>query len=93
MIGNGVARQLTGGFGFGNHTLEIVPLAVAQQVLQIAGKPELHTVFGTLGVALERDGKAVDKFGFHGCIPFRVRKKFIAHTPPALKSRAPGRVS
>ena len=49
---------------------EITPFGIAQEVLQIAGKPELHAAFRVLSVCFKGGSQGVNQFLFHGLSPY-----------------------
>ena len=65
MIGNPVARDLAGSLGLGEDIREIVPLGVAEEVLNVAGEPVFDPSIRLLGMSLEGAGKCVDEFRVH----------------------------
>ena len=76
MVGYGVPRNLARCFGLGNHIQKVVPLRVAQQVLNVACQPKLDAAIGLLGVTFKRRGQRINEFGFHAlsfCNAFAIR--------------------
>jgi hypothetical protein len=65
MVRSRVPRRLAGYLGFVYDLDEILPLGIPQQMLKVAGKPELDTVIGPLGVRFEMLSQRVDQFGLH----------------------------
>ena len=65
MVGNSVARHLTGGLGLGDDVQKIFPLGVSQQVLDVACEPVFYAVIGLLGVGFKGGGERLDHFGVH----------------------------
>lgn len=65
-----MATALAGGPGLGQHRLEVAPLGVAEEVLEVAGEPVVDPVLGLLGVSLERGRQGPDDGGLHGRGPF-----------------------
>ena len=68
MIGHHMPGDFTGRPGLGDDVLEVVPFRVAQEVLEVAGKPELYATLGLLGICLERRRQGLNQFSFHSCI-------------------------
>ena len=50
MVRDLMTRDLTRGLCLGDQVQEVVPLGVAQQMLDVSGKPELDTAFSLLRV-------------------------------------------
>ena len=66
MIGDGVAGGFAGDFRLGNGGLvEVPPLGVSEQMLDVPGEPVFHPVFGLMGVSFEGGGERLDAIGIH----------------------------
>ena len=49
-------RDLAGGFRLGDDVQEVVSFCIAQQMLEVSGKPELNTAFGLLSMGFKGIG-------------------------------------
>ena len=65
MVLDGMTRDFTGGLGLGNGGVEVAPLIVTEQVLQVTGEPVFDATLGLLGAGFEGAGECLDKFGVH----------------------------
>ena len=66
MIRDRETGHFAGGFRLGNRRLiEVPPLRVSEQMLDVAGEPVFHPAFRLLGVVFEVCRQAVDEVGFH----------------------------
>ena len=65
MVFDGMAGDFAGGFRLGNGRVEIAPFIVAEQVLQVAGKPVFNAALGLLGVRFKGAGQSLDDIGLH----------------------------
>ncbi|WP_456151152.1 hypothetical protein [Caballeronia mineralivorans] len=65
MVCSRVPGRFAGYLGFVHDLDEVLPLGISQQMLKVAGKPELDTATGLLGVRFEMLGQRVDQFGLH----------------------------
>jgi len=91
MVFGGVPGEFAGGSSLGDGGVEVPPLVVAEEVLEVTREPVFYAGLGLLGVGFEGGGEGLDDLGVHGLD--LGQSSFIAHPSScrfgAARSRIP----
>ena len=87
MVAHLVARDLEGDFRLENGGLvEVPPLGVSEQVLEVAGEPVFHAIPGLLRVGFKVGGEGVERETgptlFPHPFPFALRRLYPTKSAP-----------
>ena len=83
MFGNVMAGDFAGGFCLHDDELEVPPLCVSEQMLNVAGEPVFDACFSLLGVGLKVSSEAVDEVGVHASRSSVMFSAIFASSPRA----------